>query len=272
MNQLTALTKLVWFHVMRSRLLVTLGLASFFLPLAWFELTKKLNIQLQGKVINFDGEQVLLGGIFLSLFISGFLAASYGMWIMPNLHSGRRGQIIYVLPIKRGLFPVSYAAVLITMLVGQQATMLAALRFSYGTQFWLEPSFFFGKYIPCLVLISLAYVGISFFFGLLAFNMSPMGSFFWGTGTLFFLQGWGILFELNTNLSLTEYFPNINKLAYIYSLLPPMGDLILDIRKTIRFGGWSYGHFLQSAVWLTIVWLLVAVRVWFPPKNMRQES
>ena len=170
------------------------------------------------------------------------------------------------------MFPVSYAVILIGMIVGQQLFMLAALGFSYGTQFWLEQSFFLGKYLPCLVLISLAYVEISFFFGLLAFNMSPMGSFFWGTGTLLFLQGWGILFELNSNLSLAEYFPNINKLAAVYNFLPPLGDLILDIRKTIRFGGWSYGHFAQMSAWLVLVCLLVAVRVWFPPKNMRQES
>jgi len=272
MNQLIAITKLIWFHTVRSKLLMTLGVASFFLPYGWFELAKTVNIRFQGKVVNFDGEQVLLGGLFLTLFISGFLAASYGMWIMPALHSGRRGQIIYVLPIRKWLFPIAYALVLFIMLAGQQACMLLALRISYGTEFYLEPGFFFGKYIPCLVLISMAYVGVSFFFGLLAFNFSPMATFFWGIGSLFFLQGWGILFELNNNLSLAQYFPNIDAMANFYRYLPPMGDLILDIRKTIRFGGWTYGHYLGMGCWLLVVWVLVAVRIWFPPKNLRQES
>ncbi len=272
MNQVFALTKLIWFHTMRSRLLVTLGIAAFFLPWGWFELAQTVNIKLQGKVLNLDGEQVLLGGLFITLFISGFLAAAYGMWIMPNLHSGRRGQIVFVLPIRKWLFPLSYAAILVVMLVAQQALMLAALRFSYGTQFWLESGFFFNKYLPCLVLISLAYVGLSFFFGLLAFNFSPMTTFFWGAGTLFFLQGWGILFEIHNTLSMAEYFPSIDKLASVYAFLPPMGDLILDIRKTVRFGGWGYGHFKSMTIWLLVVWSLVAVRLWFPPKNMRQES
>lgn len=272
MNQLIAVTKVIWFHAIRSKLLVTLGLASFFLPWGWFELAKSVNIQFQGKTVNLDGEQVLLGGLFLTLFISGFLAASYGMWIMPNLHSGRRGQIVYVLPIRKWLFPIAYGIILFIMLAGQQAFMLLALRISYGTQFYLEPGFFFGKYIPCLVLISMSYVAVSFYFGLLAFNFSPMTTFFWGIGSLFFLQGWGILFELNESMALAQYFPNIEKLASLYRFLPPMGDLILDIRKTIRFGGWSYGHFWTMGVWLMIVWALVAVRIWFPPKNLRQEN
>lgn len=272
MSQFWAVTKLILFHVVRSKLLVTLGLASFFLPYGWFELAQSINIQLQGKTLNLDGEQVLLGGLFLTLFISGFLAASYGMWIMPNLHSGRRGQIIYVLPIRKWIFPLCYAAVLFLMLVCQQAMMLAALRISYGTQFWLESGFFFNKYVPCLVLISMAYVAVSFYFGLLAFNFSPMSTFFLGAGTLFFLQGWGMLFEIHSTLSLAEYFPSIDKFASVYAYLPPMGDLVLDIRKTVRFSGWGYGHFKGMAFWLVVAWVLVAVRVWFPPKNMRQEN
>ena len=94
-------------HAVRSRLLLIVIVFSGALHYMSLKVVNGIKFVNQGSVAVLGVREALFGAIYIHLFIGIFVAAIYGIWMVPYLHSGRRGMLTCTLPVARWKYPVS---------------------------------------------------------------------------------------------------------------------------------------------------------------------
>lgn len=251
-------------HVLRTRLLISFFLFSFFIQYIGVKALTSMTIQFQGIISKFDNKDSLFVALLFQIFTGGFLSAAYGIWIIPYAHQGLRSPLTFSLPVSKWLFPVSYAISVLSLLIAQHGILLICYGLNFGWSVFADPhfpwsGFLFGAGLECL-----AFLVCTFAFANASMVLGQVPSFFLGGTILFLLQVAGAILRLD--------LPKLEQARKFYGLLPPVGELVYDLRASYTKLVWDKHHLLLWAIWLVVFVLLFRFQLRYPAKLRGGES
>src|SRR4051812_11927873 len=88
-------------HIIRSRLLIFLFLLSFMMQYLGVKFIHAIMVHYQDMVLIFGPRQTLFTALVFQVFTGAFLAAVYGILMVPYAHQGARSQMTFTLPISK---------------------------------------------------------------------------------------------------------------------------------------------------------------------------
>lgn len=248
-------------HLLRARLLVILLVFAFVVQWLGLHFVGLLNTKLQGVFASVAGNETLFVSLFYQLFTGGSVAAVYGIWMVPYLHLGSRNALTFVLPLPRWAFSLGYGLTMILLIVVLQVVMLLTFGYNLGFSVFSQPEFPWKGLLMCVLLQTLAFETLMFSLALGSMLIGAVPCFFLGNTLLFVLQVGGGFFRIDL-----ENFTGGNPSWYgtvkaIYDYLPPLGELIFDLRQQFLTPDIKTGHFWLWGVWLAIFVVLFTWRL-----------
>ncbi len=265
-------------HLLRSRLLICIILFSMVVQYYAVKLAKSaalymsLSVQGSGTVIQ-ESESYFVA-VVASYFAGTFLAVVYGAWIAPYLHRGPRSALTHMLPISRWAFPAAHALTFLVLLVVQFITLIWALGANVGWETVFSAAFPWKG-----VLICFALQGISFYvilFGAAASSMvlGSLPTFFLTNmvcTALVFARAAVDFSESDLASRLGNATPMSN-LKRLLEMLPPMGDLLKDMRVAFVKQSFPTEHLALWAIWLALFVICFRWRLSYPHKVRSSEG
>ncbi len=251
-------------HVLRTRLLLFLLIFSFLIQYVGVKALHSVTINYQGIISKFDDKDSLFVALLFQIFTGGFLSAAYGIWIIPYAHQGLRSPLTFSLPISKWLFPVSYALSVLALLLMQHGILLTCYGINFGWGVIFSAKFPWSGFLLGVGLESLAFLACTFGFATAAMALGQVPAFFLGATVLFLLQVMGAIFRLD--------LPSLANAQRIYEFLPPVGELVYDLRFGYTKLQWDGGHLLLWAIWLGVFVLLFRYQLRYPAKVRGGES
>ena len=111
-----------------------------------------------------------------------------------------------------------------------------------------------------------------FAFALSSMVFGQVPTFFFGMITFFALQGFGSLFRFGV-----EHVYNATDGFWywgprVYRLLPPVGEVVFDLKEGFNKSFESYEHFWLWGVWLVIFVLLFRLKLRYPSSTRSTEG
>lgn len=251
-------------HLLRARLLVILLVFAFVVQWLGLHFVGLLNTKLQGVFASVMGNETLFVSLFYQLFTGGFVAAVYGIWMVPYLHHGSRNALTFVLPLPRWAFSLGYGVTMLLLLLALQIVMLLTFGTNLGFSVFSDAEFPWKGLLMCVLLQTLAFETLMFAFALGSLMLGPVPTFFLGGTVVFALQVGGAFFRIdleNFTGELPAWYATVKK---IYDYLPPLGELIFDLRQQFLTPSIKDGHFWLWAGWLALFVLLFTLRLGRP--------
>jgi len=228
-------------YIVKSRLLFLLLIFSFLLHYVGLSLVRQATFSFQGIVSTVGPREGMFVSIYLSLFMGLFLSAIYGVWMVPYFHQGERSLLTFVLPVSKWLYPFVYALSFLILILLEYGILLGSFTWVFGKEAVFSPRFSWGALGTCLLIETLAFEFLLFFFGTLSMSVGQMMTLFIATGTFIVLQVAGTLFRFG-----------FESYSEIYRLLPPLGELIFNIKQTFSQGIFPSGHLALWFVWFVL--------------------
>jgi len=259
-------------HIIRTRLLMLLFVFSFLVPFLSLWMVQKVTFQFQGIVSTVDATNAIWIALFVELFSGAFLAAAYGIWMVPYLHQGNRGQLTHVLPISKWYFPAAYVLSMLGLLLLQHLILLVAFGATYGFGALLDGAFPWGQLLPCLVLETLAFLTFMLGLALSSMSIGQVPTFFLGGLVVFLLQIAAGVFRLDLERFAQETPPTISVARRLYRLLPPVGELVFDLRNQFKAQTWSNPHWVLWIAWLVLFIVVFRVKIRRPGRASATEA
>jgi hypothetical protein len=262
-----ALFSLHFRHLIRGRLLFLVLLSAFMVHWGGLTLVDKFSIHLEWVElvlgISFKNAPLLFSSLYLQLFMGMFLAASYGIWIVPYLHRGSQGELTACLPVARWKYSILYGSTMLFLLALLHAIML----FCYGSKVGfhnLQSNFSNLEVIKIsIVLQSMAFFVIMFSFAVCSLALGQIITFFVGVGFILLLQVGAILVHLQ--LMGHEAKGGIVGFGYrLYQSLPPLGELAFDLWQQFTSPHWSDIAWRSWLVWLGVFVALLTYKIRWP--------
>jgi len=251
-------------HVLRTRLLFFLFLFSFLIQFVGVKALHSVTLNFQGIISKLDNKDSLFIALLFQIFTGGYLAAAYGIWMIPYAHQGLRGPLTFSLPISKWLFPISYALSITFLLILQHGILLICYGLNFGWAIFASPQFPWEGFLAGAGIEILAFLVCTFGFATAAMAIGQLPAFFMGAAVLFLLQVGGAVLRLN--------LPSLDTAKQIYELLPPVGELVYDLRLTYTGAGIESRHLLLWAIWLGFFVLLFRFQLRYPAKIRGGES
>jgi hypothetical protein len=224
-----------------------------------------MTLSIQGEVSVIRGRQALFAALFFQLFIGFFMSAVYGIWMVPYSHQGNRSSLTYVLPVSKWCFPVVYPISFLLLLVLQYAVMFLSLGFIFGWDVYGSQRIAWNIVGMCLFGEALGFITCMMGFAVASLSFGQIATFFLGTAFLFVTQMVGILGRFMDKLPIAggglSAWKNVQK---VYGALPPLGELVFDLRET--FGGRfvAYDHWWKWGIWFLVFALLFRWKLRYP--------
>lgn len=253
------LLKLVGFHVLRARILYLILALGVALQWGGLKIASAVNVQVNTKLVQMEASYFTFFSLISQLFVGSFVAIVFGLWFLPYLHQGARAQLTYVMPVRKWMYPVVYAIVLvplIALLSGITGFALHSVSGSLGTTA--------SAFLWCLALQMLAFEVVMLGFGLGAVVMGPISSFFLGAILLAALQGACLLRRINI---LTTDSPSAfwRSAARLYALLPPLGEIPFQLWEQMTVSSPISGAWLSWVLWILLLGTLLVLQLRFRP-------
>ena len=228
-------------YIVKSRLLFLLLIFSFLLHYVGLSLVRQATFSFQGIVSTVGPREGMFVSIYLSLFMGLFLSAIYGVWMVPYFHQGERSLLTFVLPVSKWLYPFVYALSFLILILLEYGILLGSFTWVFGKEAVFSPRFSWGALGTCMLIETLAFEFLLFFFGTLSMSVGQMMTLFIAAGTFIVLQVAGTLFRFG-----------FESYSEIYRLLPPLGELIFNIKQTFSQGIFPSGHLALWFVWFVL--------------------
>ena len=242
-------------YIVRSRLLFLLLVFSFLLHYVGLSFMKQATVSIQGFVSSIGPREGMFVSVYLSLFMGLFLSAIYGIWMVPYLHQGERSLLTFVLPVSKWLYPAVYFLSFLILILLEFGILLGSFTWIFGKEALLTPRFSWGALGTCLLIETLAFEFLLFFFSILSMSVGHVMTLFFAAGGFIFLQVIGTLFRFGFDQFAQEAGGNWLIALRIYSYLPPLGELIFNLKQTFSQGGFPTGHLILWSVWFLLGFL-----------------
>jgi len=230
-------------------MLVVFLLFAFLVPFIGLKMMGLVNEHLQGVVSAVVGYDTLFVALFLQLATGAFVSAVYGIWLVPYLHQGMRGPLTFAMPLSRWCFPAAYGITALGLLVTQHLILLLSFGLNFGFSTFLAKDFPWSGLAGVLVLETLAFETLTFVLACLALVLGQIPTFFLGAVGLFVLQMGAAFFRFDLATIVDQIPAWVPTGKALYSVLPPFGELVFDIRALFVRPGFHL-HFVAWASWL----------------------
>lgn len=230
-------------YIVRSRLLLLL-VFSFLLHYAGLSLVRQAIFSEKGIISTVGPREGMFVSVYLSLFMGLFLSAVYGIWIVPYLHQGERSLLTFVLPVSKWAYPFVYGLNFLGLIFLEFGILLGAFACVFGKEALWAPRFSWSALGTCLLIETLAFEFLLFFFSLLSMSVGPMMTLFVAAGTFIALQVAGTLFRFGFETSILS--------DRLYNYLPPLGELIFNLKQTFSQGLFPTFHILLWVFWFAL--------------------
>ncbi len=256
-------------HALRSRLLlivITFSLALHYLSLKLVNGLKFIN---QGTASVLGVKEALFGAVYIHLFIGIFVAAIYGIWMVPYLHTGRRALLTCTMPVSKWKYPLSYAVLLTALILAETGIMWVTFGMAFGWKEFASQTFPWASLLVTLLLELLAFNSIMMGLAFCSLSFGALPSFFIGIFYFFVTQASGVFSRVaafsGTVVDDSPWFKVLSK-------LPPTGELVFQIKQTFRQAEYDYQHYALWAIWWVIFTALFIVKLKYPQRPNKSEN
>ena len=259
--------ELIWLNLkqaLRSRLVLTLLIFTFIIQYGGMRIASTASLYNQGSVIKFDHRDMLFVSLVFQLFNGMFLAALYGIWVVPQGHQGQRNYLTFVIPVPRWMFPLAYGITMLLMLLSQYGIALI----TYGLQFgWdvLGAAPWTGV-VCSLVVETLAFLVVMFGFSVFSLLMGQLPTFVLGVLFLIVQQAAGVFFRLPLEGVFGDH-RYLGVLRFVYYKLPPLGELVYNLRENYVHPDLLSQQTALWAAWLVLFLAVFQLRLRFPGQS-----
>lgn len=251
-------------HIVRTRLLVAMFFFSFLIQFLGVKALHSATIYFQGVVTTIGVKEALLIALLFQLFTGAFLAAVYGIWMIPYAHQGLRSLLTFTLPVSKWKFPAAYVVSMGALLVLQHLILLLSFGMNFGFGVFGRGEFPWNGLMVCLCVETVAFEMITFAFACSSMLVGAIPTLFLGAGLFVILQGLAILFRFNVGQFLGGQSEGFNLMHRIYEKLPPTGELVFDLRTTFARPSWLGCHLVLWVAWLAVFILLFRYKIRYP--------
>jgi hypothetical protein len=259
-------------HALRTRLLLTTLAFSIFVHFLSLRFMGNVSFDFQGQVIKIGSREAVFGALFFQLFVGFFVSAVYGIWMVPYAHQGARASLTHVLPVSRWIFPLVYSLTFCFVMLIQHAAMVGSLYFVYGSKVFELSNGYWSGILLCLFLQSLAFLVMMNGFAVSSLLFGQIPTFLLGMGFLFLSQIGTLLDKVADSFLKEGVPPTLETARWIYSKLPPLGQLPFDLHSAYR-GKFDAGeHILLWFVWLVICVLALRWKLRYPSLVRSSEN
>jgi len=216
-------------------------------------LPKQAVLSFQGIVTEVGSRQALFLSLYLSFFVVFFLSVVFALWLVPYFHQGERTLLIFVWPVSKWVFPLAYSLQLLSLILLEWTVLLTSFGCVYGSEALLQPRFSWLALFECFCLQVISSQALLF--------LLSSFSLWWGPVTTLFVSAASFIgLQVLATLERMGFFSAISPerslftmlLNFIDQIIPPLGDLVFDLKDTFSKGSLPIGNI---ALW--IVWLLL---------------
>lgn len=265
-------------HIFRSRLLMFVLAFSIFVQVVGLKFLGSMTISFQGETALIGARQAFFAALFFQLFVGFFISAVYGIWMVPYAHQGSRSTLTYVLPVSKWYFPVVYSAAFVLLLALQYMVMFAGLGFVYGWAIYTSEKLALDAIALCLLIQAIAFITCMIGFAVASLSFGQIATFFLGTAFLFVTQLIGTVSRFAQQYSALGQMPGVpdvsstwTTIRQIYGFLPPLGELVFDMREAFKGEFTAFGHWYLWGVWFVIFALLFRWKLRYPSSSRSGE-
>lgn len=259
-------------HIIRTRLLFFVFIFSFFIQFIGIQVLHSASINLQGVLTRIGYKEAIFLALFFELFTGAFLAAVYGIWMMPYAHQGPRSALTFTLPVSKWAFALSYGIGILILLIVQHVVMLCSYGMIFGFATFLLPKFPWAGFLSCLILQTLAFEVFAFAFAVSSMTFGQISTLFLGNLVFFILQLGGALFKLDLSRFVTQPSPGFELARHIYEVLPPLGEIVFDLRHGFAEPALLLNHSILWALWLAVFAGIFRWKLRYPARYRGAEA
>lgn len=259
-------------HILRTRLLFFLFIFSFVIQYFGVRILHSATIQFQGVISTIDAKDSLFLALVFQIFTGAFLSAVYGIWMVPYAHQGLRSQLTFTLPVSKWAFPLAYAISMLGLLIFQHLILFTCYGMNFGFGFFLAPNFPWAGLFNCLVVETVAFEMCLFAFAVSSMSLGQVPTFFLSSTVLFVLQLTGGILRLNLGSIGMNKSSALEMIRSIYNWLPPVGELVYDLRNGYLRPDWASRSLALWAIWLAAFVLLFRYKLRYPLKTKIGET
>lgn len=259
-------------HIFRTRLVFLFLLFSAFLHFSGLKIIHKLTMTIEGVLQVIGPREGIFLSLYFQLFAGIFLAAVYGIWMIPYLHTGPRVALTFTLPVSKWKFPIAYALTFLGLILLEQVVMFGSFAAVFGTAALSTPGFPWAGLLSCIGLEILAFEVSMFAFALSSLIFGQVPTFFLGMMGFFTLQTVGSLLRIGFEKALESTGGVWATIAQIYRYLPPLGEIIFDLKLGFTKSFSDHSHFYLWGVWLLIFGVLFLAKLHFPAQSRSAEG
>lgn len=236
-------------HLSRSRLLPLWLVFSGLTQYAVAKIVSSAVIQIQGAQAVLGVKETVTILLYTQFLIGGLLALVFGVWVVPYFHEENRAPLTFALPVSKWVFPFVYGFTFVGMLLLQVAMGLFVLFFQGGLEFFKSSAFPWQVFFSAQFTAGVALLVLVYLLSCLSFYVGKAAALILSAGFFFILQFSGIYY--------TNVRANHDSLwRKIYLILPPFGEVLLDLTDKPFWAGVGLYH---SALWL--FWLCALATV-----------
>lgn len=240
-------------YIFRSRLPLLLLIFSFFLHYVGISAFKESSWYSDGIISVMGPREGMFVSIYLTLFMGVFLAAIYGIWMVPYFHQGERSLMTFVLPVSKWWYPLVYSLSFLLLILLEYFILFGTFTWVFGKSALLQPRFSWGAVTACLCLEFLVVHFLLYFFSAFSLLLGHMTTLFLAAGSFIALQVAGALFRLGLDQYAEEMGGKLLKAYRVYRWMPPLGELIFSLKNTFSQGIVPYTQFVSWTLWTVIV-------------------
>lgn len=239
-------------YVIRARLPLLLLVFSVLLHYTGLSIVRQTTVATQGFISTVGPREGMFVSIYLSLFMGVFLAAIYGIWMLPFFHQGERSLLTFVIPVSKWFYPICYALTFLGLIMLEFCILFGSFAWVFGKQALFQSWFSWRAVFTCLFIQVLAVETLVFFFGFLSIALGHIMTLFLMAGSFIVLQVAGTLFRFGLDHFAEEMGGNLLMSYKIYQWLPPLGELIFNLKQTFSQGGVPTQHLFLWGFWLVV--------------------
>lgn len=258
-------------HIVRTRLLFLVLLFSFFIQFLGIQILHSAAIHFQGVLTRIGPKEAIFLALFFELFTGAFLSAVFGIWMMPYAHQGPRSALTFTLPVSKWYFALSYSISILVLLLIQHLVMLLSYGLIFGFQTFVSTTFPWSGFVSCLVLETLAFEVFAFAFAVSSMTFGQIPTFFLGSMVFIVLQLGGAFFRLDLSRFGAETPWHFETAQRIYETLPPLGEIVFDLRHGFTEPKLLVNHSILWMLWLVVFAGLFRWKIRMPAKYRSSE-
>jgi hypothetical protein len=258
-------------HIIRTRLLFLVLVFSFFIQFLGIEILHSATLYFQGVMSRVGYKEAIFLALFFELFTGTFLAAIFGIWMIPYAHQGPRSALTFTLPVSKWQFAVSYSLSMLVLLLLQHAVMLSSYGMVFGFKTFLLEAFPWRGFLSCLLLETLAFEVFAFAFAVSSMTFGQIPTFFLATVAFVVLQITGAVLKVDLSHFFSGPLPSLERIRFIYEAFPPLGELVFDLRHGFVEPEILMQHGLRWAVWFLIFVLIFRWKLRYPARYRSSE-